>query len=46
MDVSDHVANMRVWPVGWVVVPTAERPAPDTAGTWGRLMQQTAPDPS
>jgi uncharacterized protein YjbI with pentapeptide repeats len=37
LDVPDHVIDGRAWPVGWGVVPTVERPAPDAAGTWGQL---------
>jgi uncharacterized protein YjbI with pentapeptide repeats len=38
MDVSDYVAHERVWPAGWAVVSTAERPRPDAKGEWGRLV--------
>jgi hypothetical protein len=46
LDVPDHVVRERVWPAGWVVTPVAERPAPDAAGAWSRLVQKIAPDSS
>jgi hypothetical protein len=46
LDAPDDVVSRRAWPAEWAVVPTAERPAPDAAGAWGRLVHQPDPDPS
>jgi uncharacterized protein YjbI with pentapeptide repeats len=46
LDVPNVISPRSRWPVGLSVVPHAEKPAPGSPGSWGRLTAHQAPNSS